>query len=135
MALAEFNWTPTPRQLRQFGGIALAALPLLAWFWGGNGLAIAIAAGVGGALFATAWIYPPAVKPVFVGLSLLVWPIGLVVGEVMLWLAFAVAFVPMGILFRLLRRDRLQLKVDRESPSYWEPRSAPADLRRYFRQF
>ena len=33
MKLVEVNWSPTDRQLRQFGTAALIALPLAAWWW------------------------------------------------------------------------------------------------------
>ena len=36
MKLVEINWNPTDRQLRQFGMIALVALPALGWLWSGR---------------------------------------------------------------------------------------------------
>ncbi len=47
MALIETNWNPTSRQLRQFGGLCLVALPLLGWLWSASSTMIATLAGIG----------------------------------------------------------------------------------------
>ena len=56
-------------------------LPLLGWLWNirANGLTGMLLAG---SLVATlSFVWPPAVKPIFVGLMLVAAPIGMVVGE------------------------------------------------------
>ena len=47
MKLAEVNWDPTIRQLRQFGAICPLALPSLGWLWGGDIRIISLLAIVG----------------------------------------------------------------------------------------
>ena len=44
-------------------------------------------------------------------------------------------FTPIGLVFRLIGRDPLQRARRPGSESYWTPKPAPADLRRYFKQF
>ena len=75
MALIETNWNPTSRQLRQFGGLCLMALPLLAWIWSGNLTVIATFAGVGLLIGIVAGVYPKGILPLYVGLMLITAPI------------------------------------------------------------
>jgi hypothetical protein len=70
----------------------------------------------------------------FVGLTVVLLPIGLVVGEVVLALTYYGVLLPIGLIFRLLARDRLQLKCDRAADSYWRPKPKPRDLGSYLRQ-
>jgi hypothetical protein len=44
-------------------------------------------------------------------------------------------FTPIGLTFRLLGRDTLRRARRPELESYWEPKPASTDLRRYFKQF
>lgn len=135
MSLVEINWDPADRQLKQFGWVSLVVLPLLAWLWAGTAVAIVIWGGIGAGLAAVGMRAPRVLKPVFIGLSLIFLPIGLIVGELVMLLVFVVAFVPMGLLFRVLGRDRLQLKLDRKAETYWQDKHTPSDPRRYFRQY
>ena len=135
MSLVHINWNPETRQLRQFGYVSLILLPLLAWFWGGTPLVIGIFGGSGLLFAVLATLVPRLLKPVFLGLSLLFLPIGLIVGEVMLLLVFLLVFLPMGLVFRLMGRDRLQLRIDRTRKSYWQPKNLPSQTERYFRQY
>ena len=43
--------------------------------------------------------------------------------------------VPVGLAFRLFGRDPLQLKMDRHSSTYWQPKKQPRDVRSYFRRW
>ena len=105
MKLVEINWHPTPRQLRQFGLICLLALPAIAWLWGGS-LNIIGGCGVVELLLAVVgWVVPQLLKPVFVTMSVLAIPIGLVVGEIAMVLIYFVVFLPVGLYFKVIRRD------------------------------
>jgi hypothetical protein len=118
MRLVEVVWKPTDRQLRQFGVTLLVALPLLGWLWGFDGRAIAILAAVGVALAGLGFLSAPALKPLFLALSLITLPIGLVVGELVLALVFFGVIWPLAALFRVLGRDALQRKLEPEVLSY-----------------
>ena len=134
MALIELNWNPTSRQLRQFGGICLVALPLLGWLWSANATVIATLALIGLLMALAAWLYPQAIAPLFVGLMLITAPIGMVIGEVAMFLIFVTVFLPIGMFFRVMARDRLQRKLDRDSSSYWQPKRPPSSVASYYRQ-
>jgi hypothetical protein len=127
----------TPRLLRQFAAIwlvffgGLAAWGFfrggrasVAWFW----MVLALSVGLPGLVF------PLAIRWVFVALLGITWPIGWVISKVLLATMFYGLFLPIGLLFRLLKRDALALRPRRETPTYWLPKSGPADIQGYFRQ-
>jgi len=134
MALLENNWNPSSRQLRQFGGLCLVALPLLAWLWSGSSTVIAILLLIGSLIAIVAWVYPKAIAPLFVGLMLITMPIGMVVGELAMFLIYMTVFLPIGIYFRITSRDRLRLKLDRQATTYWQPKRQPSSVASYYRQ-
>lgn len=135
MALAEINWHPADRQLRQFGCVALVALPLAGWLWSGSLGVTLMAAIVGLAMAGVGAVAPRWLRLPFLGLSLVALPIGLVVGELVLLAVFCLVFVPMGLYFRLVRRDALQRQFAPESQTYWEPKRQPTDVASYFRRW
>ncbi len=134
MSLVTANWKPTQRQLRQFGLLSALALPALAWLWSLGSVWISGLALVGTVIATLAWCLPVVVKPIFVGLMLVAWPIGWVLSELILLLVYALLFVPMGCVFRCLGRDSLHRKFDRQRESYWEPKSQPRSVASYYRQ-
>lgn len=135
MKLVEMNWKPSDRELRQFGLIALAAFPLLGWMWGAGPLLLKILAAVGAVLAILGFIAPVAVKPVYIGLCLVTMPIGLVVGEIMMALVFYGVFLPIGLVFRVMGRDALQLQLERAAPTYWAAKKKPNGAASYFQQW
>lgn len=133
MKLVEINWHPNRSQLRQFGLVALGALPLAGWIWGAGPATMAglTAAGALLALVGLAW--PPALKPVFVGLSVAAIPIGLVVGEIALAAVYYVVLTPLGLARRTLGRGGLELDFDRQAGSYWQAKRPPRNAESYLR--
>ena len=134
MPIVEINWNPTNRQLRQFGVICLFALPLLGWLWGG-GLQTLSLLGLAGLVLAIAGVATPkALKPIFLALTAVTTPIGIVIGELVMFLVYFGVFLPIGITFRFAKRDALQLKLDRQANSYWQSKQQPSDASSYYRQ-
>ncbi len=135
MKLVEINWNPTDRQLRQFGMISLVALPLLGALWSGRNMtAMAVTAAIGAVLAVVGWLCPRGLKPVYIGLTLVTIPIGMVVSELAMAVVFFGLIVPTGLVFRLTGRDSMQRKLDREAGSYWQPKKQPRDAAAYLRQ-
>lgn len=134
MSLVTINWRPAPRQLRQFGLIAAAALPALGWLWGADGVGLAVLAATGLAAGVLGLVRPTALRPVFVALCVVTLPIGLVVSEVVVALMFWAVFVPVGLAFRLLGRDELRLRPDPTAATYWQPKPQPRGPESYLRQ-
>lgn len=144
MKLVEINWKPTDRQLRQFGLIALVALPGLAWWFSGRpGLsgwtpgqqwAVGLLGVLGAALALLALVRPQLLRPVFLAAMIAALPIGLVISELILLLIYFGLFTPIALFFRLTGRDALGRKLERNAKSYWTPKAQPAGPESYFRQ-
>lgn len=143
MPLLDFHWTPTDRQLKQFGGVFLIALPLLGWVATGKPRTLDAAnlpllgslAGLGLVIALTGFVRPQALKWLFIGTSLIAFPIGMIIGELTQLLIFLLVFTPIALIFRLIGRDALQRKIDREASTYWQPKPQPRNARSYYRQF
>ncbi|MGQ0633601.1 MAG: SxtJ family membrane protein [Planctomycetaceae bacterium] len=134
MKLVEINWDPTDRQLRQFGLISLVALPLVGWLWRANAPVLWLLAGIGVLLAGLGLLAPRWLKLPFLVLSVAAIPIGLVVGELALVLIYFAVFVPIGLVFRLIGRDALELRRDSNATSYWRPKAQPRGPASYYRQ-
>ncbi|MEW4564734.1 hypothetical protein AB1K70_19495 [Bremerella sp. JC770] len=134
MALVEINWHPTKRQLWQFGLICLFALPAVGWLWGANTTALAILAVSGVVIAASGVIFPQVLKPLFLALTIVTTPIGIVVGELAMLMIYFGVFLPLGLVFRCMKRDALQRELDRDRESYWEPKKQPTNIASYYRQ-
>jgi hypothetical protein len=134
MKLVEVTWNPSKRQLRQFAAICVVALPLLGWIWGGSWQIIGCLAAAGFAVGLVGVLAPAAIKPAFIALTVITLPIGIVIGELTLVLVFFGVLLPLGLFFRLIKRDALQLKIDGTCPTYWQPKKQPSGLASYYRQ-
>ena len=134
MKFHELNLRPTDRQLRQFGAICFVALPVVGWLWGGSWPAIMWLAIAGGLLAVTGLVVPAILKPIFLILTVVAFPIGLVVSEIVLAIVYFGIFMPVTIIFRLLGRDALELKPMREQSSFWRPKKQPSGVGSYYRQ-
>lgn len=134
MSLVEINWHPTLRQLRQFGLLCIVGLPAIGWTWSASATTLVILAATGMLLAAASVVLPKLIAPLFVGLMLVTIPIGQVVGELAMFLIYMVVFLPIGLAFRLLGRDRLGLRFNRDQASYWQPKSQPQSVANYYRQ-
>lgn len=134
MKLAEINWNPTKRQLRQFAVICLFVLPLLGWFWGGGFQVVLALALAGLILAATGIVVPAALRPLFLVLTMATTPIGVIVGELTMFLVYFGVFLPIGFLFRLANRDPLRMRFDAKAATYWQRKKQPTDPASYYRQ-
>ena len=145
--MIELNLRPDDRTLRQFGFIALVGFGIvaaLAWnekliFSMGLGEARPIVAGVFAGLGAYSLvlglIWPKAVLPVYLGLTIIAYPIGFVLSHVIMGTLFFLIITPTGIMFRILGKDPLDRKWDPDAESYWIDSAPPRPKESYFRQF
>ena len=53
----------------------------------------------------------------------------------LLALVFYGLFTPLGLLFKITRRDRLRRRFRADRSTHWIPKEQPTDMRRYLRQF
>ena len=134
MKLVEVNWNPTHRQLRQFAVVCLVALPLAGWLWGVDAADQSVLLALGAVIAIAGWIYPPMARPAFLALSIVAAPIGVIVGEMAMLLIYFAVLLPIGLCFRLVKRDALQLRINRAAKTYWQPKKQPSGVASYYRQ-
>ena len=148
MGLLDLNLKPRERQLASFGRIGLVAFGLLGgWVWWRHAvgpfdlpeaavqptaIGLWIAAGVCGVL---SFVAPRALTPLFVGLTVLAFPIGLVVSHALMILLYYGMFTPIGVVMRVFGWDAMERKLDPEAKSYWQRRTPHGDVTRYFKQY
>jgi hypothetical protein len=142
------NWNPDRAQLRRFGLASLVAFGALgAWALFrhsifGLTLSMPVARGIATGLGAVALlsallalVAPMALLPLYRALTAVSVPIGYVVSHVVMGIVYFGVLTPIAFVFRSMGRDPLHRTPDRSRASYWEPRVAPDDVRRYYRQF
>ena len=149
MALLDIDFKPENKALRQFGFVALVAFGLLGGYvlWKGGlfGFDFGDAArpvafamfGLGAISGVLALVAPAANRPLYLALIVLTYPIGFVLSYLVMGIIYYLVITPLGLFFRLVRRDHLRLRIDPGATSYWVTRdnSGPIDKRRYFKQF
>ena len=146
--MVALNLNPDARTLRQFGVIAVFGFGLLGaaahferFLFDGLGDAstspVAVGLwGVGAISGLLALVYPPANRGLFIFLSVVTYPIGLVVSFVVLGiLVFRRVRADWGALLRATGRDPMVRGFDRSRSSYWDDTRRQRDKASYFRQF
>jgi len=145
--LVEINLNPDTKTLRDFGVIAFvgfAVLAVLAYherlifsFGLGNArmTVVGIFAVIGSIALLFSLIAPKANRVLYVGLTLLAFPIGFVLSYVIMAMLYFLVIGPIAVLFRLFGRDSMQRNHDPDAPTYWQAARPPRDKDRYFHQF
>ncbi len=145
--LVDINLRPDESTLRKFGFIALvgfALVALLAYLeWaifaaGLGGARIWVAASFAGlALLTTLFslVLPRANLPIYVGLTLIALPIGLVLSYVIMGTIFYLVITPIGLALRCLGKDPLERRFLADATSYWQDARPARPKESYFRQF
>ena len=133
------NLNPPPRQLRQFAAILLGFCGLVGvWVLKKPGSVHIVAAGlcaVGLVLGLFGLLRPACIRPVYLLIALVTWPIGWLISYVLLALVYYGMVTPLAVVMRLFGRDPLNRRFDLKANTYWGPRPPQADVSRYFRQF
>jgi len=139
MSFVEINWHPKRKQLQNFGKIALiatAVISLLLYVLKGAAIQWALiifAAGL--IIFLSSIISLRLTRGIYVCLTAVTFPIGLVFSFTLLAVFYFVLLAPLGLFFRLTGRDVLGRKFDPPAESYWQQRKPPDSYERYFHQF
>jgi hypothetical protein len=137
MKLADLPLNPSDRMLRQFSAAWLAvfiAFALVQEFRAHNrdaALILASVALVG--ILGLAW--PRMMKWLFVVATLVTFPIGWVLSNVLLALIYFLMITPIGIALRLRGRDELQRRRDPRRTSHWIDRGDASKPEKYLKQF
>ena len=138
MAVLKLNLHPPHSQLASFGRFwtPLFSLILAGILWTPENidvclllLAVAMVVAVVGWCRA-AWLRVP-----FVGAMLITYPIGVVVGFVLMGVVYYGCVCPTGLVLKLMGKDLLQQKWNLQANTYWVKRKPNQTMDRYFRQF
>jgi len=131
------NFRPSECILRQFAAACL--------FMGGLGLWKALSQGptmlrytlaaLGFAIGGAGLIAPGLVRVIYIGASLIAFPIGWTVSHVLLGLLYYALITPLGWMMRRMHRDRLRIKLPSDTRTYWVARPSSDDPTRYLQQF
>ncbi len=138
MNWSDISFGPSSRTLRQFAAIgAIFFGGLTIWQAGFRshltaGIVFAIAGAVIG-LFGL--IRPKALRWIYVGWMVAVFPIGWLLSRVMLAIMFFGIFTIVATIFRLLGRDALNRQAQPLASTYWKPKPSANEMGDYFRQF
>jgi hypothetical protein len=131
------QWNPSEKQLRQFAGIWFPAFcGLVGYSIGhktGHWSEVEIGWVLAGLLSVGGLVLPVLIRPIFVGLILLTFPIGWVVSHLLLGLIFYGVVAPIGLILRISGHDPLQLKKP-SGNSVWKTSIGKTDATRYLRQ-
>ncbi len=73
------------------------------------------------AALAVCWMRPRWFRGFYRGGMTVSFHIGQVMGKVLLTVFFLVIVTPLGLLLRLMRKDLLRLKRQRDATTYWQP--------------
>ena len=128
---------PTTRALRQFAGswlvlfVILALRQSVARHHPASGWVFAAIALVG----LLGLLKPAAVRWIFIGATVAVFPIGWAVTQTVLAVMFYLVLTPLAVLFRLRGRDELRLRGKPEESSLWIERKDPPKPERYLKQY
>lgn len=138
MQWSDVDFHPKSRTLRQFAGLWLlffAGFACQQAFLRGNTIAAVVLGVVAVTIGGLGLAAPALIRPIFVTWMVLAFPIGWTVSRIILGVMFYGIFTPVALLFRMLGRDALGLARPGARETYWTAKPAPANIRRYFRQF
>lgn len=137
MQWSDLPLRPSDRMLRQFAGLWIAVFAAAAvWQWLAAGRELVAAVlGILAITVGPLGVWKPMwIRPIYVGWTVAVFPIGWLVARVMLVVIYYLVFAPVGICLRLFGHDALTLRRPERS-SYWTQTAQTDDTRRYFRQY
>src|SRR5205823_3181256 len=76
---------------------------------------------------------PARLRPVYVGLMVLTYPLNWLTSHLLLACLFYCVITPLGVFFRLIGRDVLTRRFRPDRDTYWAPKPRADDVRSYFR--
>jgi hypothetical protein len=137
MALIDVNWRPGRRDLRIFtllfvlfaGGFGIAA------YLKGSVLLAEILWAAAGVVGPVGLVFPRGVWPLYVAMTAVALPIGMVVSTILMILIYFLVLTPIGLVTRMFGYDSMGRRPTAARESYWVERKPEIETRRYFRQY
>lgn len=139
MAMLQLDMNPSEGKLRQFGQVApfmmLLIACLLKWRFDLPLVAMTGMVAIGTLILILSKLSSKLVKPFYLALVFIGFPIGWVISHVIMLLFFFGIITPVALVFRLFGRDALHRSWDTKSESYWTEHPRSESVGRYFKQF
>jgi hypothetical protein len=138
LAVLELKTDPTREELRRFGMICLVGFAVVGSvvLWRSGSLPAAVAFFAAGVLAAAVGLAaPPALKPLFLFLVIVTYPIGWILSHLLLASVYFLVITPIGLALRLFGTDPLERRFDPHAESYWKPTETQKDVERYFKGY
>ena len=138
MQWSDLNFKPPEKTLRLFAalwGVLFTGLGCWQYFQSGHQTLAIVFICLAIPVCASGLIWPQRIRPVFVGATILTFPIGWTVSRIVLAATFYLLLTPIALFFRAVRRDALSLRYSEGRDSYWKKQDSPEDLGSYFKQF
>lgn len=135
--LGRINWHPTKRDLRYFAitlAIVVILLALLLVWRGKSPTAVWIAV-IGVVLSAFCCAIPPFGRLIYLLWMAVSYVLGRVISPIITALIFFLLVTPIGLLNRLIGKDRLRLKKPKNAPTYFVDHTDAIDRDSFRRQF
>ena len=139
--MIKLDLKPKNETVRQFGWVALFGFPLAGLAltqWPGslpiNTLWVLVGLGVACGLAAMANTLV-ILRPIYLAMTLLAFPIGLMISTVLLSTIYFLLFTPVGLFFRLTGKDPLERRIDPSAPTYWRTRGTQRAPSSYLRLY
>jgi len=129
---------PDRRELRKFSWVVGGILLLLAavlWYRDPARGTAPVLAWIGAPLIALGIVVPAVLKPLYYAWMSLAVVLGFVMTRVLLTVFFFVVLTPFGLVIRLLGRDLLHRRLDRQAATYWLDKEYPIRDRTRFEKF
>lgn len=131
------QWNPETKQLRQFAGIWFPAFcALVGWSIArktGHWHEVEVGWVIAGVISIAGLVFPPLIRPIFVGLILLTYPIGWVVSHLLLGFIYFGVVTPIGLVLRVTGHDSLGVKFP-PGQSTWKSSTGKTDPGSYLQQ-
>jgi Saxitoxin biosynthesis operon protein SxtJ len=124
----------TLRWFACFGAAVLVALSALQYLHAENPIAALVLGGLAALLALLGLFTPGWLRPVFVGMMVVTYPLNWLVSHLILGFLYYCVFTPIALFFKLIGRDALHRRFEAERASYWAAKPESKDIRSYFRQ-
>ena len=138
MSWSDLPLRPGNRVLRQFAGawlvvfLGLAAHQQFARSHPAAAMALCTTAIVVGGI---GLVWPRAVRWIYVGATVLTFPVGWLMSQIVLLVMFYIVLTPIALLLRFRGRDLLDRRPAPDRKTLWHPKEPGTDAKRYLRQY
>lgn len=137
--MIQINTNPSRSELKWFAGLWFPLFLLVVGSFSlkaGAPHSVVYAVWIGGlGVAGLGFVVPAIIRPVFIGLSYLTFPIGFVMSIAVLAVIYFAVLSPISLLLRAFGRDSMSRRFDRAANSYWHTMARQGDADSYFRQF